>query len=402
MRYEFTIALRYLWAARKQLHTAFLSIISMLGLAMGVATLIISLALLSGLQGRIKSRLIASSPHLLIEPSDDSVIRDDSALLRAIAPLHPRSAEPVISGIAWASNRTERSGRPVLIRSYLLSSPPAAEHSFGRDWALRGGDPHHSIFLTHEFASTIGLFLDDDMVVVAPRTRLTPFGAVPVWKKYKVTRLVMSEGDEHSPEAFLPYDEMSALFFTDEKPTSIEVWLRSIGEIEAAQATIARQFPSVVVKTWKEVNRPLFLALRLEKVVMFATISLIIFVAALNLISSLSMLIVEKRPRVGILRTLGASERSILLIFLAVGLLIGIGGTILGNVLGLGVSWAAERYQLVPLPGEIYYVSHVPFSINLTDVVAVNIVAIVLSMLATWYPARAASRLDPITAIREE
>ena len=160
--------------------------------------------------------------------------------------------------------------------------------------------------------------------------------------------------------------------------------------------------PDNTIVSTKEINRPLFLALRLEKVVMFATISLIIFVAALNLISSLSMLILEKRPGVGILRTLGATEKTILTIFLAVGLLIGIGGTLVGNFFGLGFAWAANRYHLVPLPSDIYFISYLPFAVEPDDVAGVNLVAIALSVLATWYPARAASRLDPITAIREE
>ena len=135
---------------------------------------------------------------------------------------------------------------------------------------------------------------------------------------------------------------------------------------------------------------------------MFATISLIIFVAALNLISSLSMLIMEKRPAVGVLRTLGATERTILLIFLEVGLLIGLTGTILGNVFGIGLAWAANRYHLIPLPPDIYFVNYLPFTLEGSDIAGVNVVAVLLSIIATWYPARTASRLDPITAIREE
>ena len=135
---------------------------------------------------------------------------------------------------------------------------------------------------------------------------------------------------------------------------------------------------------------------------MFATISLIIFVAALNLISSMSMLIVEKRPHVGILRTLGATERTILSTFLQVGLFIGLTGTLLGNILGIGVSWASNRFHLVPLPGDMYPLSYLPFSLDLSDVVVVNLIAVTLSVLTTWYPARLASRLDPIAAIREE
>src|SRR5207237_5326605 len=134
--------------------------------------------------------------------------------------------------------------------------------------------------------------------------------------------------------------ETESLFGTGGKPTSIEMY-GDENRAEEIQGQLASQFPGVQVKTWKEINRPLFLALRLEKIVMFVTISLIIFVAALNLISSLSMLILEKRPSVGVLRTLGATERTILVIFLEVGLLIGLSGTLVGNAFGLGFAWAA-------------------------------------------------------------
>ena len=195
--------------------------------------------------------------------------------------------------------------------------------------------------------------------------------------------------------------ETESLFGTGGKPTSIEMYGHE-ERAEEIQSTLARQFPGVQVKTWKEINRPLFLALRLEKIVMFVAISMIIFVAALNLISSLSMLILEKRPSVGVLRTLGATERTILTIFLEVGLFIGISGTILGNVIGLSASWFIDHYHLVPLPAGIYPIAYLPLTIDLSDVLGVNAVAIVLSVIATWYPARMASRLDPIAAIREE
>jgi lipoprotein-releasing system permease protein len=401
LKYELTIALRYLWSARKRVHTAFLSLISTLVLTVGVATLIISLALLSGLQGRIKERLMSASPHLLLEPAESNTIDDAPQVTKALQDLHAKSIEPIVSGIAWAYNEKQQAGRPVRLRSYVKATEPPAEKSFGREWSF---PPQEAIpiYVTREFASAIGLFLGDDVVIVSPRTRLTPFGPAPVWRKFRIARVVASPPQEQGPEAYVSFADASSLFFTEDKPTSIEVWFPNISEVDPAHEKIAAAFPSLVTKSWKDINRPLFLALRLEKVVMFATISLIIFVAALNLISSLSMLIVEKKARVGILRTLGASERSILTIFLIVGLLIGLTGMVLGNVIGLGVSWAANRYHLVPLPSDMYFVTYIPFTIEWPDVIGVNVIAVVLSVFATWYPARLASRLDPIVAIREE
>ncbi|MHB0969237.1 MAG: FtsX-like permease family protein [Thermoanaerobaculia bacterium] len=401
MSYELRVALRYLWSARKKAHTAFLASISALGLGVGVATLLISISLLSGLQGNIKQRLIESSPQLLIEPAGRHTIENPDAIIAFARASGARDIEPVVSGIAWAAQPSGSRGRPVRLRSYTAATRPAADQSFGREWKSTATAGTREIYLTRGFAAALGVFLDDEVMIVAPRTRLTPFGPVPVYRKYKVTRLLVSGQDERSPEGFLSDGEMSDLFATGGLPTIIEV-RGDAARTEGLREAMSAKFPSLLVKSWKEINKPLFLALRLEKIVMFAAISMIIFVAALNLISSLSMLIVEKRGQVGVLRTMGATERSILAIFLGVGLLIGIAGTVLGNIIGLGIAWAAERYHMVPLPGDGYDLAYLPFTIDAVDVIGVNAVAIALSVLATWYPARTASRLDPVVAIREE
>ncbi len=380
---EFRIARRYLWAARKQAHTAFLSLISMLGLAVGVATLLVSLALLSGLQGQIKQRLIASSPQILIEPIGKNTLDDAAVIAAEGTKLGMRDVRTLVSGIGWGGNEQERRGRPIRLRSGNTTA----------------GQPE-AIALARDVAAGLGLNTGGDITIVAPRTRLTPFGPVPVWRKYKITALLPPATDERNAEATLDLHEIERLFGTN-GPTSIEMYGDAV-LADSIQSRLAADFPNVQVKTWKEINRPLFLALRLEKIVMFVTISLIIFVAALNLISSLSMLIMEKRPGVGVLRTLGATDRTILTIFMAVGLLIGLGGTLLGDLLGLGVSFSANRWQLVPLPSDIYFIRYLPFAVNRADVIGVNLVAVALSVLATWYPARMASRLDPIAAIKEE
>ena len=402
MKYETGIAVRYLWMARKRAHTAFLSGISMLGLGVGVATLLISLALLSGLQDQIKDRLIASSPNLLIEPEGRSTIENDQLIIREAKTTSLRSVQPIISGIAWAANPAEGNGRPVQIRSFQPGMPPQFDKSFGRETKLATPPEGRFVYMTRDFAAALGLSLGERVTIVAPRTRLTPFGPVPIARQYQIAGLLPPSSEDRKQDVVLPFTEAADLFDTGGLPTSMEIYATTASDVEPLQRRLQARFPGMLIKTWKEINHPLFLALRLEKVVMFATISLIILVAALNLISSLSMLIVEKRPQIGVLRTLGASERSILRIFLGVGLLIGAVGTILGNVVGLGLSWAADRYHLVPLPSDVYSVSHIPFAINLQDVLWVNAVAIILSMAATWYPSRIASRLDPIAAIREE
>ncbi len=400
MNYELRIALRYIWTARKQLHTAFLSLISTLGLAVGVATLIVSLALLSGLQGKIKSRLQASTPHLLVEPAGSHTIDDVDSILTACRSVAKR-VDPVVTGIAWASNERAETGRPARIRTIPSADMPPSEPL--NETRAASPQPGGTVWMMRSTASALHLGGGDDLVLVGPRTRLTPFGPTPVWRRYRDIRLLDAPvASDQEAEILLTFDDASNLFMTAKKPTAIELWLDDVSRVDDVRATLAARIPSVEIKTWKDINRPLFLALRLEKVVMFATISLIVLVAALNLICSLAMLVVEKRSRVGILRTLGATESSIRRIFLSIGLIIGLGGTVLGNVMGIGASWIADHYGLIPLPGDSFMVSHVPFSIDLPDIIGVNVIAIILSAIATWYPARIASRLDPIAAIREE
>jgi len=397
---ESQIARRYLWTARKRAHTAFLSFISMLGLAVGVATLLISIALLSGLQGQIKERLIQSSPQLLVEPAGRNTIEQAEAIVTAATKLGMRDVRPFVSGIAWGANANAELGRPMRLRSYVPGREPETDRTRTGQPRVWNGD-EAQIFLTRGYAASLSLDAGDFVTVVAPRTRLTPFGPMPVMKRYRITRIVINTGEENPPDAWLDLDEATNLFGTSGMPTAIEMYGHEAQAEEIATALAAR-FPGAQFKTWKEINRPLVLALRLEKIVMFATISLIIFVAALNLVSSLSMLILEKRPSVGVLRTLGATESNILSLFMQLGLFIGLTGTVLGNLIGLGFAWAANRFQLVPLPPEMYFISYLPFTLDVSDIVGVNVVAVFLSVVATWYPARIASRLDPIAAIKEE
>lgn len=394
---EFRIARRYLWSARKRAHTAFLSVISMLGLAVGVAALLISIAVLSGLQGQIKAQLMESSPQLLVEPIGQNRIDGADDVVAAARRAGMNDIRPYISGIAWGANETREAGRPMKVRSFAPGQEPRADRPNAP--VLRGGEPR--IDLTRGFAASLSLSVGDLVTVVAPRTRLTPFGPVPVMRRYRVARIVVPGDDKETPDAWLAQSEAGNLFGTGGRPTAIEMY-GPPARAEDVQSALAARFPSVQFKTWKEINRPLFLALRLEKVVMFATISLIIFVAALNLVSSLSMLILEKRPSVGVLRTLGSTEGNIRSLFMQLGLFIGLSGTLLGNVLGLGISWAANRYHLIPLPGDMYVIGYLPFVLDVEDIVGVNVVAVLLSVIATWYPARVASRLDPIAAIKEE
>lgn len=399
--YEVQIALRYLWMSRRKAHTAFLSIISILGLAVGVATLLVSLALLSGLQGEIKERLMNEGPHLVIEPRGTIGIERSDEVLRAMQEAGAHIVRPVVSGTVWVSDPEGARGQPARIRSYVDEKDLPSDMAFGREWVATDVDPAESVAVTRDLISSLGLFLRSEIIVVTPRTRLTPFGPAPIWRKYRIARILPPDFDAAGPKIRLPFEELSSLLGTGGLPTSIEVYA-SPGEAARYRDRFRTKFPELLLNTWQEINRPLFLALRLEKIVMFATISLVIVVAALNLISTLAMVIIEKRPQIGVIRTLGGTERSIRNTFLIYGFLIGLSGTILGNVIGLGFSWIAEETNLITLPADVFYLDRLPFQIDLLEVLGVNVVAILLSIVTTWWPARAAARLDPVVAIREE
>lgn len=399
--YEVQIALRYLWMSRRKAHTAFLSVISILGLAVGVATLLVSLALLSGLQGEIKTRLMNEGPHLIIEPRGAVGIERSEEVQAALSEAGASVVRPVISGTVWVSDPRGARGRPARIRSFVSEEDLPTDMAFGRQWVAEDVDSRESIAVTRDLISSLGLFLRSEIIVVTPRTRLTPFGPAPVWKKYRIGRILPPEFDAAGPKIHLPLEELSSLLGTSGLPTSIEVYA-SPGEAAQLKERLQQRFPELLLNTWQEINRPLFLALRLEKIVMFATISLVILVAALNLISTLAMVIIEKRPQIGVIRTLGGTEKSIRNTFLMYGFLIGLSGTILGNVMGLGFSWVADHTSLIKLPAEVFYLDRLPFKTDLRDVLGVNAIAILLSIVTTWWPARAASRLDPVVAIREE
>ncbi|MBW3565306.1 MAG: FtsX-like permease family protein [Acidobacteria bacterium] len=387
--FELGVALRFLRMAGRQAHTAFLSIISILGIAVGVATLIISLATLSGLQNQIRDRLRDTTPHLTIEPAEGGWIDEVDELREALRQWPIVELRPTISGTAWASDVGGMRGRPAMVTS-RTSSEIADEE-----------DANRSLTLSPSLASVLGVQTGEEIILVSPRTRLTPFGIQPLFRTYAVESVSMMPANGETPGVMMSFEEASSFFGTEGGPTSIEV--RATPELgNEIRDTLEARFPRLRFRSWEDMNRPLFLALRLEKVVMFATISLIVLVAALNLVSSLAMIIVEKKKQVGILSTLGASRRSIGLVFLYLGLFIGLTGTILGDVIGLSFSWAADRWGLVPLPSSVYDATSLPFRIDPADVLGVNAVAIVLAVLTTLYPAWVASSLDPVNAIREE
>ncbi|HEX2122915.1 MAG TPA: ABC transporter permease, partial [Thermoanaerobaculia bacterium] len=204
MKLESRIARRYLWAARRKGHTAFLSIISMLGLAVGVATLLISIALLSGLQGQIKGRLIEASPQVLVEPAGQNTIARADEIVAAAQKLGMTDVRPYISGIGWGTTEDQQRQQPVRLRSYVRGHEPEGA-------SILGGPNEPQIFVTRGLAAGLTLNLGDRITIIAPRMRLTPFGPVPVWKKFRITRMVMPSNEEDPVDAWIEQSQAAAL-----------------------------------------------------------------------------------------------------------------------------------------------------------------------------------------------
>ena len=390
MRYESSIALRYLSASRRQAHVALISTISALGLAVGVAALVISLSLLSGFQDRIRRQMAERTPHLVVSPARGARLADPDAVRSALAsdPAVVRVG-PAIEGRGWLSDARGRTTLPVRYRN-----APAPGLAF-----VSGGDP--PIRLTASLSSRIGVSPGDHVRLTSSRTRLSPIGPLPVSLLLRVSELRRSGALERAPDAELREEEARILSGISSGARAYEARLARPEEAEEAARRVASRLGGAYrVETWRELNAPLGFALRLEKLVIFATVALVIVVAALNIVSNIALLVVEKKRDLGVLTTLGAPPRALARVYLVLGSAIGALGTTVGIVVGVGTSLLLERFRAVRLPSDVYLLNHVPFAVHPAEVAAVALFAFGTALLAAVLPARAAARLAPGEAVR--
>jgi lipoprotein-releasing system permease protein len=386
MRFETAVALRYLSASRRRAHVALIATISVVGLAVGVAALIVSLALLSGFQDRIRQQMAERTAHLTVTPEKGTVLGDIETVRRAVASLPGvTSMVPVLEGRGWVSDADGTSAYPVQFRN----SPEAS--------ALAPADAR----LTRPLATRLHVLEDGLVRLTSSRTRLSPVGPIPVSAVLRVAQIRRSSALEKSAEVEVSEDTARLLTGVPAGAHSLEALLDDPGRAEAAARVLASRLPpGYRVATWRERNAPLAFALRLEKVVIFVTVALVIVVAALNIISNIALTVVEKKRDLGVFTSMGATPRALLRIYLTLGAVIGLVGTAAGVLIGVGISVAADRFHLVPLPGDVYMLSHVPFSIHPGEIAACAAFALATAIAAAVLPARAAARLAPGEAIR--
>jgi len=418
-RYELFIALRYLKARRKQAFTSIVSFVSVLGIAVGVAALVIALALLTGFQQDIQSKIIGANAHIVIWSAGSAPMADYDEVVRRAS-----EADGVVnaSGVVLQPAAINNSYKQVFAMFKGIDPDNATTDLLDRvvegtadDLRVRGET--EGVIIGRDMANNLLLRVGDQMqVAIYDANMLTPFGSS--WFRFEDLRVVgifeagMYEYDNNW--ALVDLRTAQRMFYrnatnegTDsgraDVVTFVEVSVEDIYDTEAVMADISdRVGPAFTMMDWKQMNVVFFSALQLERLAMFVTISLIVFVAALNIVATLVLMVMEKNRDIGILVSMGARRRGILYVFILQGLFIGFVGTASGLTLGVGVSWIADRYQLISLEESIYYLSHVPFVIRPVDFAVIALMALAVSFLATLYPAWRASRLDPVEALRYE
>ncbi len=388
MSFESFVALRYLTASRKRAHVALIAAISMAGLAIGVAALVISLALLSGFQDRIHLQMAERTPHLRVSAARGAILPDGEAVRAALAAL-PGVVEvaPEIEGRGWLSDAEGLTAAPVRFRNGRL-----------RPSETEGFPP---ALLVGPVAGRTGAHAGSLVRLTSSRMRLSPIGPIPIAMVLRVEDVRRSSALDRSPDVELPEAAARILAGVPSGAPAYTARLESADKAdEAARAAAATLGPGYRVQTWRELNAALGFALRLEKLVIFATVALVILVAALNIVSNIALLVVEKKRDLGVFATLGAAPASLSRVYLLLGLYIGSLGTASGLAAGAAISWLLDRYKLVPLPADVYMLSSVPFTLHPGELGVVAVFALATALGASVLPARAAARLAPGEAIR--
>jgi lipoprotein-releasing system permease protein len=452
MRFELFVATRYLRAKRRQAFIGVITGISILGVAAGVASLIVALAVNNGFRQDLQARLLGSTAHISLLRVESDGMRDWRPLLEKLSKQpHVVAAAPAIYEQVLISRGPRARGAVLkgmlpqyerkvsdLLKTVTLGSaapldeePPSGSRqpdepsSRTNSKATAAGEGARStqaespddlagveqrvaamppIILGKDMAEEIGATVGSVVLVTSPQGELTPFGMVPKYIRFHVAGIFNSGFfDYDSSWAFIRLSDAQQLFGLGDVISVIQFKLDDIyraGEVARALEQAAGH--GFMATSWMEQNKPLFRALRLERVVTFITIGLIVFVAALNILISLIMMVMEKTKDIAVLMSLGTKKEQIRRVFIAQGVLIGVIGTAIGLVLGYAISWAGGHYHFISLSPEVYSIDYVPFAPRLIDGVIVALVSIGISFVATIYPSWSAARILPAEALRYE
>ena len=445
MRFELFIATRYLRAKRRQAFIGIITAISVAGVAAGVASLIVALAINNGFRQDLQQRLLGSSSHVSLLRVADDGIKDWPPLMErlsrqphvvAAAPAifeqvlisrGPRARGAVLKGMVPRYERqvgdllsSVKQGSAAALEDNAETPAESEPTSNAADKSVRPTQEDESpdslaavhdrvaamppIVLGRDMADNLGATVGSVVLVTSPQGELTPFGMVPKYNRFRVVAIFNSGFfDYDSSWAFARLSDAQQLFGLGDLISVIEFKVDDIyraGGIAHGLETAAGK--GFMTTNWMEQNKALFHALRLERLVTFITIGLIVFVAALNILISLIMAVMEKTKDIAVLMSLGARQSQVRNIFMAQGTLIGVLGTAIGLVLGYAISVAGGHYHLISLSPEVYSIDYVPFAPRVMDGALVALVAVAVSMVATLYPSRSAAKILPAEALRFE
>jgi len=407
--FELFVAVRYLLARRKQAFISLISFISVIGLMVGVMAVLIALALMTGLQGELRDRIVGASAHVFVikpVPLTDG-ITDVAGEIRKLKQV-PRvvGVAPTLLGKGLLISGSDRQA-PVTVKGIDPALEPTvtdvrkAMKTGSLDAVRQPADQMDGIVLGTDLAVSLDVKVGDTVRMITPDEIVTPLGAMPHRRAFKVVgifSLGLYEFDAEYAMVDLPVAER---MFGADKPEFLEVRVDDMfASTEVAADITKRLGEGYVTQDWKTMNKSLFSALWLEKMAIGITIGLIMTVAAVNIVASLVLLVMEKTRDIAILKTMGASTASIRRIFMLQGLIIGLAGTVSGTVFGVTIIYVLDRFRLIHVPLDVYQISYVPFVLQPLDFLTVVAAAILVSFLATVYPSRQASKLDPAQALR--
>ncbi len=408
--FEWMLCRRYLHARRKEGFISVIAGFSFLGIMLGVATLIIVMSVMNGFRTELLSKVLGFNGHITVVSLQGPLQEFDTVAQRIRPILGIKSVVPMVEGQAMASGPRGNSG--VLVRGFRKKDVSTLN---GIGNSLRAGSleffsSKNGVLIGTRLASRLGVVVGDKLSLITPRGNVTPFGVTPRIKAYRVAAIYnigMSEYD--SGFVFLPLKEAQLYFNKGEGVSALEIRLDDPDMAQTVRTNISKVVQAPVsISTWQEVNSSFFNALQVERNVMFLILTLIVLVAALNIVSGLIMLVKDKSSDIAILRTMGATRGAIMRIFFITGASIGVVGTIAGFIIGTVFCLYIEdiRQFLSSLSGtelfspEIYYLSQLPAEINPTEVATVVFMALALSFVATLYPSWRAARIDPVEALR--